>query len=250
MNEENTQETTEVVADDSAQPEPEKSQREIELEEELDKWQKEAKAHQKTASKKSEEAQRWQNQVSGLTAKVTASDVKFDVLAEMLEERFSENTEEYGEPKRKSTFQERVASKTKKQPDPKIAEEVTHRKSVAQEIIALTDSKGKPFDKTPEFDRAYTRFMLGDADSALEMVKEITEKMADEKEKPKESEEARIDRLVNERLKQKAIEDGEAKSETGQPSSASLSDLEAIAKYNHGEMPFGELPESAKKRIK
>jgi len=215
--EEKTQEATpEVVADDSAQTEPEKSQREIELEQALEKAQKEAKAHQSTASKKAQEAQRWQNEVGGLKSQLEASNTKIDVLAEMFEE--SLRTEDYSEPKQRTSFQERVKSKIKPLPDPKLVEEQTRMKSVASEIYELTDKTGKPFDKTKDFREAYLLFKSGDYELALEEVKEITEKMTEAKEvkETKESEEARIDRLVNEKLKQIAKEKGELQSVTGQ----------------------------------
>jgi len=202
-----------------------------------EKAQSDAKSHQKAAL----EAGKWKSKIDGIEAQI-------GVLAEIIEERQPE-TDGFEQPKPRVTFQERLKEKTKTQPDPKKVETDAHRTSIAQEIMSLTDAKGKPFDKTPEFDRAYTKFMLGDADTALELVKEITEKMTEVKE-TKESEDERIERLVTERVKAKLKSEGELKSETGSPSGASLGDMEAIEKYNHGEMEFSELPESAKKRIK
>jgi hypothetical protein len=133
-------------------------------------------------------------------------------------------------------------------PDSRKLEQESKIKSVAQEIKNLTDDKGRPFDKTPEFDRAYSRWMMGDYDNALEFVREASAKM--ETPKTEDDFEKRVTDEVTKRLKEKLGKEGELQSETGQPSNASLGVIQEIDKYNKGEKSFESLTESAKKRLR
>ena len=186
-----------------------------------EKAQNDAKSHQKAAL----EAGRWKAKIDGIEAQI-------GVLAEILEERQPES-EGYEVPKPKITFQERLKEKNKNQPDPQIVEADAHRKSVTQEIIALTDDKDMPFNKTPEFDRAYDKWTKGDEDYALELVKEITEKMTKAKEEPSEVDE--LKKKMESMEKELKIAKGELDAETGLPGGSTPN--EAQIRKNYRESP-------------
>jgi hypothetical protein len=175
---------------------------------EVIKWEKEAKAHQSTASKKAEEARKWQEKMAGI-------DARLDALAEVMEESLKQPaTEELEQPQKKPSFKERLAEKTKTLPQPEFIEQQEKIKNVASEIMELEKQSGLKFDKSKELREAYTEWRLGNYDEALNLVKEVTGKMVETKVDPKEKELAEAKKEI-ERLKK--VMSGELDSEKGQP---------------------------------
>lgn len=205
---------------------------------ELGKWQTEAKAHQKTASKKDAEAKRWQNEITTLRDEFKT---QFELVAEMLEEQRA--APEYGEePKQRKSYKEERA---KRMGDP-VAREATQ---VANEIKAIEKELGIEFDKSKESREAYLKWMEGvnynnpsKFREALDLMKEVKETMTEAK--SKETEEERINRLVEEKLQErlkaerkKRIDNGELDAETGKPKGAAVDDKSWLDDWNAGRVP-------------
>lgn len=262
---------TEVAGDEPENPEvntpeepaqePAKSQHEIELETELAKWQNEAKAHQRTASKKAEEAQRWQSEVAGLNNKYAILDTKFDALLDHLDSQAASqiDTDEYGEqprkPQQRPSLKETVASKTKSLKTPEQMAQETHFKEVSDEIMAIQKEIGIDFKESenPEEERVYTLFVSGNPDKALKIARGLKEKMAEanngNKVNPVEDErDKKIKELEAEIERQKKIQSGELISEKGQPSGAALQFRQIEEKYVKGQISKEEYGEARRKQ--
>lgn len=171
-----------------------------------EKWETEAKAHQRTASKKDSEAKRWQNEISSLNSKI-------DVLAEIVEETITSRND-FEEVKERKPYKERVKAV------PSYEQNVIG--DAVKEIAAITKANNLEFDKSPETREAYLKYLEGVnyrkveyIQDALDKVKEVVgKKMAE----VKETEEQRIERLVQERLKETLKKNGELNVEKGSPS--------------------------------
>jgi hypothetical protein len=177
-----------------------------------EKWENEAKAHQRTASKKDSEAKRWQNEIGSLNAKL-------DVLAEIVEESVSSRGTDIEEGS-KERSKERKPYKERIKNVPNYEQSVTME--IVTDIAKLTKANGLEFDKSPETREAYLKYLEGVnyrkveyIQDALDKVKEVVgKKMAE----VKETEEQRIERLVQERLKETLKKNGELNAEKGSPS--------------------------------
>jgi len=202
--------TTEVVAQPTETKEPE-----VDYKAELDKTkqalevaQKESKAHQSTASKKAEEARKWQNEVTGINARM-------DAMLEVFEESLKKpDTEEYEEkPQKKPSFKERLQEKIKTVPTPEVTAQQEHIKEVASEIATIEKNLGIKFDET-EDDRVLINWQLGNFDKARKIAKEIETKMVAKEVDPMIKKVADLE-AENARLKK--IASGDLNSEKGQP---------------------------------
>ena len=207
-----------------------------EAKKEVEKWQKEAKAHQSTASKKAQEAKSWQDQVTGLRE-------EFRTFAEVVAEEFDERNREEGEIKpQKTSLKERIKSTYKPTKSPEIVAKESHALEVGQQIGEIEKKLGINF-KEHEDGRVYLNYVTGNEDMALKMAQEIESKMTENKESP-DSKDKEIAELKEELERQKKIASGELASEKGLPA-GDAGDESLLKRWGDGE----DLSEEEKIRV-
>jgi hypothetical protein len=235
---EETKEAVVPVTTDTAQPTVTTEAPEVDYKAELEKTkqaldvaQKEAKAHQSTASKKAEEARRLQEKVNGI-------DARFDAFAEVLEEHFKQPvTEDYGEKPKQPSFKERLQEKIKTVPNPEVTAQIEHDNEVIKELVEIEKATGLKFDKSKEFREAHTEFRLRNYDGALELAKEVQAKMVETKVKEVDPMVKKVADLEAENARLKKIASGDLNSEKGQPVGGNLSDAQFKKDFAAGNLP-------------
>jgi hypothetical protein len=228
--------TPETITTEVSAREPAKSAREIELEKEIEKWQNEAKSHQRTASKKAEEAQKWQSEITSINSKLEENNTRIDTFAEYLESRLLDqtNSDDYGEqPKqRKPTYKELISTKIKPAKTPAQIAQEQHLQEVSEEILTIQKELEVDFKESddPEQERVYTQFMNGNIDKALKLAKGVRDKMVEAKAESKDNPLVKqVKELQAELARMKKIESGELNSDKGLPTGSGLT-YEAIKK--------------------
>jgi hypothetical protein len=228
-------ETATAEAEGSSAPtEPAKSQREIELEQEVEKWQKEAKAHQKTASKKAQEAQG----ITEIREEIKMLRAQNEALVEYLSSQGTSD-DDFTEPKqRKPNLSEIVQAKTSKIPTAaQLAEQ--RNLEIAKEINTLAASKGLKMGESDELVPALKLWAQGKTEEALEKVQEIVGKMTEaKKEEPKVDIEKQIQEGVQKALKSELEKRGLLDTETGQSKGGTLSDADFEKQMADGSLPI------------
>ena len=166
-----------------------------ELQTKVTEAQEEAKAHQRTASKKAEEAQEYKNTKETLQALSDRVEVLTAMQADLLDRGESEE-----EPRKKS------ADYLKRLDDLKTGREKEQEKSTqqvymekAQEADKLAKGAGLDMEFSPELEMALLWFQTGNADKGLLKVKEVIGKLKPEKKETEEEREARIERKILEK---------------------------------------------------
>ena len=211
-----------TVAQESVEPaqptEPVKSPREIELEKELDKWQKEAKAHQKTASKKAQEADNFKQFQESINQRI-------DILAEIVEQEVTKK-EDYEEPKSKApSYKERVQETESQRKVNTTTEQQKYENRVASEILKLITPLNMEFDKAEETKIAYLHWRAGDIDEALEEVKKVVTKVSESKKNEVDYNDPKVrTEWFKEESKKLLIENNELNTDVSQPTGAALGD--------------------------
>lgn len=217
---------------------------------EIEKWQTEAKAHQKTASKKAQDAQDFKSFQESVTARI-------DTLAEIVEESFTKRQEEEDEsPKeRKTNYREKV-----KQHDESLKTNVNQTmqqqvQSKASEIVRLTNPLKLELDQSPELQGAYVKWLeglssqdLSKIDESVEEVRKVVSKMSEAMETSKDSK-VENETAMRERIEKEVMEKhGLLNTETGQPSGTSQTLIEKEQAFIRGEITSEDLPPELKRK--
>lgn len=186
-------------------------QRLVEVEKEKATAQEEAKAHQKVVSKKDQELQEVQRKADDISELKERLEIQEAYLAELA-----------------GKDNEGVVQKFKTEQQQRHYKSLMDRRNVATaKITELIKGTGLNSD-SPELETARVYFERADRtgdttdyDKALRKVEEAVSKIIPkEVDKKVETEEVKVERLVNERLKQKMVEKGLLAPEGGEPSAA------------------------------
>jgi hypothetical protein len=202
--------TTGPVAQEGLSPKEEEVDLRIQLEKaqaELERLREEAKAHQRTASKKAEELARRQeleDRINGINDRL---EVLTAMVSDIVDRSATESLEE-AEPRTRRSA-EYLKALEEKERERKLQQEKSLRQQWEEKAIEadrLAREVGLDMETSPELETAYLWFRTGDADRGLKKVQEVVAKIKAEKQqpegKPKETEEelrARIEREIAEK---------------------------------------------------
>ncbi len=184
----------------------------VEAKKDAEKWQTEARTHQKNVTKKDQELQR----ISQSAQEIQDLKDKLDITAAMVADLVDrEPTSDTGEEKpiRRKSEQYLTSLREKEQQRQKGAQDETTKRflAIAGEAETLSKTAGLDLRKSPELREAYVKFLEGDPITGLEETKRILSSLT-----PKETKPVKTEAELKEEIRQQIYEEkGWNKSDTG-----------------------------------